>query len=116
MRTITILLFALFVGNLQLEAKTGDPVKSHKKWLHRLVLEGTYHGKNLLLENPIDDDKGYCITSIAVNGEEMDGLGRMAQIEINLSDLGFKPGEKIDVVIEHDAACVPTVINPGVLR
>lgn len=115
MRTITIFLFALFIGNLQLEAKMNEPGKKHK-WLHRLVLEGTYRGKNLLLENPIDDEKGYCITSIAVNGEEVDGLGRMAQIEINLSNFGFKAGEKIDVVIEHDAACVPTVLNPGVLR
>ena len=41
-----------------------------------LSVEGTYQGKNLYVQNPMDDEGfGYCATKVTVNGDIMPGGG-----------------------------------------
>ena len=86
------------------------------EWKQRLTIKGIYHGKNLLVKNPYDSEKGYCVTAIVVNGEVNEGIVSAAEFEIDLSKYGLKPGDEVEIMIEHAKDCVPTVLNPEVLK
>jgi len=49
-----------------------------------LSIEGSYQGKNLYVQNPMDDDGfGYCATKVTVNGDIMPGGTNMGAFEID---------------------------------
>ena len=49
-----------------------------------LSIEGTYQGKNLYVQNPMDDEGfGYCATKVTVNGDIMPGGTSMGAFEID---------------------------------
>ena len=49
-----------------------------------LSIEGTYQGKNLYIQNPMDDEGfGYCATKVTVNGDIMPGGTNMGAFEID---------------------------------
>ena len=51
-----------------------------------LSIEGSYQGKNLYVQNPMDDDGfGYCATKVTVNGDIMPGGTSMGAFEIYFS-------------------------------
>ena len=57
-----------------------------------LSIEGTYQGKNLYVQNPMDDDGfGYCATKVTVNGDIMPGGTNMGAFEIDFAAFGPIP-------------------------
>lgn len=81
-----------------------------------LSVEGTYQGKNLYVQNPMDDEGfGYCATKVTVNGDIMPGGTSMGAFEIDFSLFNIEIGEPVFIVIEHNDGCKPKVLNPEVL-
>ena len=81
-----------------------------------LSIEGTYQGKNLYVQNPMDDDGfGYCATKVTVNGDIMPGGTNMGAFEIDFANFNIAIGEPVFIVIEHNDACKPKILNPEVL-
>ena len=81
-----------------------------------LSIEGSYQGKNLYVQNPMDDDGfGYCATKVTVNGYIMPGGTNMGAFEIDFSMFNIAIGEPVFIVIEHNDGCKPKILNPEVL-
>ena len=81
-----------------------------------LSIEGTYQGKNLYVQNPMDDEGfGYCATKVTVNGDIMPGGTNMGAFEIDFSMFNIAIGEPVFIVIEHNDGCKPKILNPEVL-
>lgn len=81
-----------------------------------LSVDGTYQGKNLYVQNPMDDEGfGYCATKVTVNGDVMPGGTNMGAFEIDFSLFNIAIGEPVFIVIEHNEGCKPKVLNPEVL-
>ena len=81
-----------------------------------LSIEGTYQGKNLYVQNPMDDDGfGYCATKATVNGDILPGGTGMGAFEIDFSLFNIAIGEPVFIVIEHNDGCKPKILNPEVL-
>lgn len=81
-----------------------------------LSIEGTYQGKNLYVQNPMDDEGfGYCATKVTVNGDIMPGGTNMGAFEIDFSNFNIAIGEPVFIVIEHHDGCKPKILNPEVL-
>ncbi|MDX2360540.1 MAG: hypothetical protein QNK23_07020 [Crocinitomicaceae bacterium] len=81
-----------------------------------LSVEGTYQGKNLYVQNPMDEDGfGYCATKVTVNGDIMPGGTSMGAFEIDFSLFNIEIGEPVFIVIEHNDGCKPKILNPEVL-
>lgn len=81
-----------------------------------LSIEGSYQGKNLYVQNPMDDDGfGYCATKVTVNGDIMPGGTNMGAFEIDFSLFNIAIGEPVFIVIEHNDGCKPKILNPEVL-
>jgi len=81
-----------------------------------LSVEGTYQGKNLYVQNPMDDEGfGYCATKVTVNGDIMPGGTGMGAFEIDFSLFNIEIGEPVFIVIEHNDGCKPKILNPEVL-
>lgn len=81
-----------------------------------LSIEGTYQGKNLYIQNPMDDDGfGYCGTKVTVNGDVMPGGTNTGAFEIDFANFNIGIGEPVFIVIEHHDGCKPKILNPEVL-
>jgi len=81
-----------------------------------LSVEGSYQGKNLYVQNPMDDDGfGYCATKVTVNGDIMPSGTSMGAFEIDFSIFNIAIGEPVFIVIEHNDGCKPKILNPEVL-
>ena len=81
-----------------------------------LSIEGTYQGKNLYVQNPMDDEGfGYCATKVTVNGDIMPGGTNTGAFEIDFSIFNIAIGEPVFIVIEHNDGCKPKILNPEVL-
>ncbi|MDG1776223.1 MAG: hypothetical protein P8H33_02435 [Crocinitomicaceae bacterium] len=81
-----------------------------------LSVEGRYQGKNLYVQNPIDDEGfGYCATKVVVNGDIMPGAIGAGAFEIDFSLFNIELGEPVFIVIEHNEGCQPKILNPEVL-
>ena len=81
-----------------------------------LSIEGSYQGKNLYVQNPMDDDGfGYCATKVTVNGDIMPGGTSMGAFEIDFSIFNIAIGEPVFIVIEHNDGCLPKILNREVL-
>lgn len=81
-----------------------------------MSVDGTYQGKNLYVQNPMDDEGfGYCATKVTVNGDIMPGGTSMGAFEIDFSLFNIEIGEPVFIVIEHNDGCKPKVLNPEVL-
>lgn len=84
--------------------------------LATLSIEGTYQGKNLYVQNPMDDDGfGYCATKVTVNGDIMPGGTGSGAFEIDFANFNIELGEPVFIVIEHHDGCKPKILNPEVL-
>ena len=81
-----------------------------------LSIEGTYQGKNLIVQNPEDPDGfGYCATKVTVNGNIMPGGLGASAFEIDFTYFNLKIGQQVFIVIEHNKNCTPKILNPEVL-
>lgn len=81
-----------------------------------LSLEGSYQGKNLIVNNPTQADGfGYCINKVTVNGEILPATIQTTNFQIDFSLFQLKMQEQLFVVLEHNEGCKPKFINPEVL-
>lgn len=81
-----------------------------------LSIEGTYQGKNIYVQNPLDDEGfGYCATKVTVNGDVMPGGTGSGAFEIDFGIFNIALGEPVFIVIEHHDGCKPKILNPEVL-
>jgi len=88
----------------------------HLSAVGALSVEGTYQGKNLYVQNPMDDEGfGYCGTKVTVNGDIMPGGTNMGAFEIDFSLFNIEIGEPVFIVIDHNDGCKPKILNPEVL-
>jgi hypothetical protein len=77
-----------------------------------IVLEGSYRGKNLYIQNPYGSgDPGFCTERVIVNEKEI-AFENAGAYEIHLDSLGLKFGDPIRIVIHHKDDCKPKVLNP----
>lgn len=81
-----------------------------------LSLEGSYQGKNLIVNNPTQADGfGYCINKVIVNGEILPATIQSTNFQIDFSLFQLKMQEQLFVVLEHNEGCIPKFVNPEVL-
>jgi hypothetical protein len=81
-----------------------------------LSIDGSYQGKNLYIQNPMDEDGfGYCATKVTVNGDIMPGGTGLAAFEIDFAQFNIGIGEPVFIAIEHNDGCKPKILNPEVL-
>lgn len=81
-----------------------------------LSIEGSYQGKNLYVQNPMDNDGfGFCATKVTVNGDVMPGGCASSAFEIDFSLFNVEIGDPVFIVIEHNDGCKPKILNPEVL-
>lgn len=81
-----------------------------------ISVDGTYQGKNIYVQNPMDDEGfGYCATKVIVNGDIMPGGTNMGAFEIDFSLFNIAVGEPVFIQIEHNEGCKPKILNPEVL-
>lgn len=80
----------------------------------RIVLAGTFQGKNLYIQNPTSSGVGFCITKCTVNGQAP--CENKSAFELDLYCHNLRIGDSVLVVIEHDTSCTPRILNPEVLR
>ena len=86
-------------------------------WAGTLVLEGTYQGKNLFIQNPFSEaGVGFCVYEVTVNDQIATDEINSSAFEIDMGNFGLKIGEKVVVKIKHKDGCTPLVLNPEVLR
>lgn len=79
-----------------------------------VIIQGTYQGKNLFVQNPENaDGDGLCVIRVEVNGEAFDNLLLSETFEIQFDQLGVKLGDPLEVIIYHHSGCVPKVLNGG---
>lgn len=79
--------------------------------LDKIVLDGTYQGKNLFVQNPfLGKEEGFCIREIKVNDKAITEFTSSA-FEIDLKGIGFNKGDKVIVEILHKKGCSPKILN-----
>lgn len=81
-----------------------------------LVVEGTYQGKEVYVNNPQRSEKvGYCVSKVTVNGEVTTDEINSASFIIDLNNYQFLIGDKVEIKIYHAKGCKPKVMNPEAL-
>jgi hypothetical protein len=82
----------------------------------KLSLEGTYQGKNIYIQNPVDASGfGYCIAKIYINGDIVPVNLNATTISVDLKSLKMSIGEPVFLVVHHGDECKPVILNPEVL-
>lgn len=82
-----------------------------------MVLEGTYQGKNLYVQNPFaSSGVGFCVINVTVNGQQSIDEINSSAFEIDFSSYQLTQGSAVEVKIEYKDDCTPRVLNPDVLR
>ena len=80
------------------------------------VLKGVYQEQDLYVKNPFSDDGvGFCVFEVIVNGDVTTDEVNSSAFAIDLSILGLRKGDPIEVVIRSKEGCAPTVINPDAI-
>lgn len=79
-----------------------------------IILEGTYQGKNLYVQNPYFEG-GFCMTEVMVNKLVILDSSQLqvSAIEIKLDSLFSETGDTVVIEISHRANCYPKVLNTG---
>ena len=82
-----------------------------------LIVEGKFQNKNIYIQNSFGSNGvGFCATEIRVNGQITTDEVNSSAIEIDLSAMNIKPGQKVVIEISHKSDCTPVVLNPEVLK
>lgn len=82
-----------------------------------LIVEGKFQNKNIYIQNSFGSNGvGFCATEIRVNGQITTDEVNSSAIEIDLSAMNIKPGQKVIIEISHKSDCTPVVLNPEVLK
>jgi hypothetical protein len=79
----------------------------------KLVVEGTYQGKSLYVQNPFaPSGKGFCTLEVKVNGITTKDSINSSAYQIDLTVFGFKIGDPVKVEILHRDSCSPKILHP----
>lgn len=83
----------------------------------KLVVQGTYQGKNLYVDNPINSSGvGFSISKVLVNNEITSDEINSSAFIIDLGIYGFNTGNEITVEIIHQNDNPPLILNPESLQ
>lgn len=90
---------------------------SSLKAQQEMVLEGTYQGSNLFIQNPFaSSGVGFCVIDVKVNGQTSIDEINSSAFEIDFSSYQLKKGQAIEIKISYKDDCTPRIVNPEVLR
>lgn len=82
-----------------------------------MVLEGTYQGRNLYVQNPFaSSGVGFCVVDVKVNGQTSIDEINSSAFEIDFASYQLQRGQAIEIKIEYKSDCSPRVLNPEVLK
>ena len=82
-----------------------------------MVLEGTYQGKNLYVQNPFaSSGVGFCVVNVTVNGQQSIDEINSSAFEIDFLSYQLDKGSPVEVKIEYKDDCSPRVLNADVLK
>jgi hypothetical protein len=82
-----------------------------------LVVEGTYQGKNIFVQNPFSGNAGFCITEVLINGKVSTDEIQQSSFELDLGALQLVVGQKVVIKIKYKDGCKPPkVVNPEDLK
>ncbi len=85
--------------------------QSNKPIYPLMVLEGSYQGKNVYIQNPFsDENKGFCTRSVKVNDKIYSFKNESAFI-IQLDSMNLKLGQAVKIEIEYSNDCKPKVLH-----
>ena len=71
-----------------------------------MVLEGTYQGRNLYVQNPFaSSGVGFCVVSVEVNGQTSIDEINSSAFEIDFLSYQLKKGQPVQVKIEYKSDC-----------
>lgn len=77
---------------------------------------GTYRGGDLIIRNPFIDSSGHhCISSIYLNGKELNEELHHLTLDITLSNY-ISVGDAVHLRIYHTPTCKPTIMNIEVIK
>lgn len=77
-----------------------------------IVVEGTYYGKNLYVQNPFaSSGVGFCTIEVQVNGQTTTDEINSSAFEVDLSFFQLELGSPVEVKIRHRDDCKPQVLN-----
>ena len=81
-----------------------------------MVLEGTYQGQNLYVQNPFASfGVGFCVVNVTVNGRQSTDEINSSAFEIDFASYQLIRGAAVEVKIEYKDDCTPRVLNSDVL-
>ena len=84
---------------------------------NEMVLEGTYQGENLYVQNPFaSSGVGFCVTNVSINGQQSIDEINSSAFEIDFSSYQLLKGNSVEIKIEYKGDCSPTILNPDVLK
>ena len=79
---------------------------------NKMVVEGTYQGKNLYVQNPFTSTGvGFCTVEVLINGQRTTDEWNSSAFEIDFQNFNIQLGTKVVVEIRHKDDCTPRVIN-----
>lgn len=82
-----------------------------------IVLEGSYQGKNIFIQNPFSEaGVGFCVFEVNVNDQIATDEINSSAFEVDMNNFGLKLGDKVVVKVKHKDGCTPVVLNPEVLK
>jgi hypothetical protein len=83
-----------------------------------IIIEGTYQGKVLYVQNPFASSSGvgFCVTEVKVNGNITTDEITSSAFEVDFKPHKLNIGDKVTVQIFHKEGCKPKVLNPEVLK
>ncbi|MFM7023013.1 MAG: hypothetical protein ACKOXB_08540 [Flavobacteriales bacterium] len=82
-----------------------------------IVLEGTYQGKNLYVQNPFTNSGvGFCVYEVRINNQVTTDEVNSSAFEVDFLSFQLAIGAPVVVTIKHKDGCKPRVLNPEVLK
>jgi len=106
------LLFLVVLFLVNFLASAGDI----SNMLDRLFINGNYFGENLVVINPLQNNR-FAVESVEVNGNKTSDEINSSVFEIDLSVLGLNQGDSVNIVINYFSSIEkPIIYNPEVLE
>ncbi len=76
-----------------------------------------YGGENMYVGSPFEDeDNGFCVTKVEVNGISDTTTIKSSSFEIALRDFNFSFNDSVHVILHHHSGCIPKILNPECLN
>jgi hypothetical protein len=81
-----------------------------------IILEGTYQGENLYVQNPIaNEGVGFSVFQVSINGEVTIDEINSSSFEIMFENVPVNIGDEVEVKINYKDGNNPVILNPEVI-